>query len=164
MASPSIIECSKLIAKNNLKIAFAESATAGWLASEFSLTEHSGNILLGGIVCYDARTKEQIFGIPKEFIERNTAESAEVTKALADALPKLFDCDIAVAITGLTTPGGSETEDKPVGTMFIHINMPNARYIAHREVFEGGGELIIKKTIERVGELLTDMVEKYGSS
>lgn len=164
MASPSIVECSKLIAKNNFKIALAESATAGWLASEFSLTEQSGNIFLGGIVCYDACTKEQLFGIPKEVIKLYTAESAEVTKALADGLPKFFDCDIAVAITGLTTPGGSETEEKPVGTMFIHINMPDNRYVVHREVFFGSAEQIIKKTTERTGTLLTDMLEKYVDS
>lgn len=164
MASPSIVECSKLIAKNNLKIAFAESATAGWLASEFSLTQDSGKILLGGIVCYDATTKQDILGIPEELIEQCTPESAEVTKAIADALPKLFGCDIAVGVTGLTTPGGSETEDKPVGTMFIHINMPHSRYMAHREIFEGKPEEIIKKTIRRVGTLLTEMVEKHQES
>lgn len=163
MASPSIIECSKLIAKHKLKIAFAESATAGWLASEFSLTEDSGNILLGGIVCYDACTKEDLFGITDEMIMQYTAESAEVTKALADGLTKYFTCDIAVAVTGLTTAGGSETEDKPVGTMFIHINLPNSRYMAHREVFEGSAEQVIKKTIRRVGTLLTEMMEKYDN-
>lgn len=164
MAVASIAECSRLIAKNNLKIAFVESATAGWLTSEFSLTEESGDILLGGLVCYDGCTKEDLFGITQEMINMYTAESAEVTKALADGLTKYFTCDVAVAVTGLPKPGGSETEDKPVGTMFIHINIPNSRYIAHREVFDGSPEQVIKKTIRRVGSLLTELMEKYGDS
>lgn len=150
-----IAACSKLIAQNKLKIAFAESATAGRMASEFSLTEDSGAILLGGIVCYDACTKEDLFGIAKEIIDQYTAESAEVTKLISEGLRKHFDCDIAVGITGLTTPGGSETPDKPVGTMFIHIILPENRYIVHREVFKGTPEKIIKQCTERVASLIT---------
>ncbi len=156
MASRSINQCSKLIADKKYKIAFAESATAGWLASEFSLVPESGKILLGGIVCYDACTKEDLFGITEETIKKYTAESAEVTKMLAEGLTKYFDCDIAVSVTGLTTPGGSETEEKPVGTMFIHIALPENRYIAHREVFKGSPEKIIRQTIKTTGDLITD--------
>lgn len=159
MASDKIIECSKIIAEKKLKIAFAESATAGWLTSEFSLVPDSSKILLGGIICYDACTKQEIFGIDQEFIKEYTPESAEVTKALAQGLNKYFKSDIAVAVTGLTAPGGSETNEKPVGTMFIHILLPDDKYCAHREVFAGNSEEIIKQAIERTGELLTKLVQ-----
>jgi len=160
MASESIIISSRRMAEKGLRIALAESATAGWLASEFSLTPTSGSVLLGGIVCYDACTKEELFDIPNEIIEKYTPESAEVTRLLAERLSKFFKYDIAVAITGLTTPGGSETEDKPVGTMFIHIKLPDNRYCAHREVFEGPPENIISQTIERTGELLIKLINE----
>lgn len=148
------------MAEKGLKIALAESATAGWLASEFSLTPTSGGVLLGGIVCYDACTKEELFDIPNDIIQKFTPESAEVTRLLAERLTKFFKCDIAVAITGLTAAGGSETHDKPVGTMFIHIKLPNNRYCAHREVFEGVPENIISQTIERTGELLIKFIDE----
>ena len=160
MASESIIHCSRLMAEKGLKIAFAESATAGWMASEFSLTEYSGKVLLGGIVCYDACTKEDIFGISMDVIEKYTAESAEITKLLAERLEKFFDADIFVAVTGLTTAGGSETEEKPVGTMFLHIIGPAESYCAHREVFEGSAEEIINQTIDRTGALISEMLSK----
>lgn len=163
MASRYIKQCSKLIAQKKFKIAFAESATAGRLASEFSLTEQSGNILLGGVICYDACTKEDLFGITDDIIQKYTAESEPVTKMLAEGLTKFFDCDIAVGVTGLTTPGGSETEDKPVGTMFIHIVLPENRYIAHREVFTGSPEKIIRQTIKTTGELITEALKKYDN-
>lgn len=159
MASESITLASRRLAEKGLKLALAESASAGWLASEFSLTPTSGNVLLGGIVCYDACTKKELFDIPQEIIDNYTAESAEVTRLLAERLPKFFKCDIAIAITGLTSPGGSETEDKPVGTMFIHITLPENRYCAHREVFEGEAENIIAQAIERTGELLINLLD-----
>ena len=160
MPVKDIIECSKLIADRNLKIAFAESATAGWMASEFSLTPYSGDILLGGIVCYDACIKQELFEVPKRIIDKYTPESAEVTKMLAEGLGKFFKSDIAVAVTGLTTPGGSETPEKPVGTMFIHILLPGRKYCSHREVFTGEPKEIISQAIQRTGQLLTELVER----
>jgi nicotinamide-nucleotide amidase len=159
MATQSIILCSRRIAEKGLKVAVVESATAGRLASEFSLTAHSGQIFLGGLVCYDACTKEELLNIPAEIIEKFTPESAEVTRLMAERLSKFFKSDIAIAITGLTAPGGSETEHKPVGTMFIHIKIPEGRYCAHREVFEGTPEEVIKQAILRTGELLCTLLD-----
>lgn len=159
MASKNIIWCSARIAEKNLKIAVAESATAGWLASEFSLAPESGRIFLGGIVSYDANAKQDLFDIPQEVIDEFTPESAEVTRLLAERLTKYFKCDIAVAVTGLTAHGGSETKEKPVGTMFIHITLPENRYCAHREVFRGTPEDIIGATVERVGELICSLID-----
>jgi nicotinamide-nucleotide amidase len=160
MASENITLCSNRIAEKNLKVAVAESATAGWLASEFALVPESGKIFLGGIVCYDVCVKEDLFDIPKKIIDEFTPESAEVTRLLAEKLNKYFKCDIAIAITGLISPGGSETEEKPVGTMFIHISLPENKYCSHREVFGGTPEDIIAQTIERTGQLLCRLIDE----
>lgn len=161
MATESILESSRLIAQKKLKIAFAESATAGWLGSEFSFVPESGQIFLGGIVCYNVGIKESLFEIPKEVIEKYTAESAEVTQMLAERLPKFFKSDISVAITGLTSPGGSETPEKPVGTMFIYIKLQDKKYSSHQEVFEGNPKEIISQTIHKVGMMLKELLESY---
>lgn len=157
MASENIGKCTPLIAEKKMKIAFIESATAGWLTSEFSLVPESGKILLGGLVCYDASVKQDLFDIPKEVIEKYTAESAEITKMLAERLTKFFKCDIAVAITGLTAPGGSETPEKPVGTMFIHITIQGKNH-PYRENFTGPPEDIISQTIEKTGQHLCELL------
>lgn len=164
MASENITFCSRRIAEKGLKVAIAESATAGRLASEFALTPNSGDIFLGGIVCYDACTKEELFGIPNEIIKQFSAESAEVTRLLAEGLGKYFKCDIGVAVTGLIGPGGSETEDKPIGTMFIHISLPEERYCAHREVFNGKPEEIIAQAVERTGELISACIDNLPAT
>jgi nicotinamide-nucleotide amidase len=157
MPSQKITDCSQLLAEQNLRIAFAESATAGRLAAEFSLTADSGNILVGGLVCYDANLKVEILRVPKELIEFYTPESAEVTKELAERLQTYIPGDIHVAITGLTTPGGSETDEKPVGTIFIHA-MIKGNSVAVREVFEGSAEQIVLQAVDRVAQLLIDEI------
>lgn len=153
MASSTVLECTKMLHDKGLTIAFAESATAGRLASEFALTPYSGGCLKGGLVCYDACVKEDILQISKEMIDTYTAESAEVTREMAMQLRTIIPSDIQVAITGLTTPGGSETEEKPVGTMFAHILIQD-RPVSLRRLYVGAPEQIILSTIDEVAETI----------
>lgn len=113
--------CAEQLAEKQLTVAFIESATAGYLAHRFSLSPFSGDILLGGIVCYDGNIKTKTLGIDQALIDEFTAESMPVTEALAKNATALFDADIIVACTGLLTKGGSETPEKPVGTFFYSI-------------------------------------------
>lgn len=151
--------CGKLIAEKKLTIAFAESATAGKLAFEFSQTSHSGDILKGGLVCYDACIKEDILGVPGEMIEQYTAESAEVTRDMAIRIKKIMDTEISVAITGLTTPGGSERPGKPVGTMFFCI-LVKEEMVERRHVFSGSAKDIINLTIAEIAKTLIQVINK----
>ncbi|TDE14480.1 CinA family protein [Dyadobacter psychrotolerans] len=159
MPSQLVIDCSKIIKEHNLTIAFAESATAGRLASEFSLTPDSGAVLKGGLVCYDACLKEDILMIPKGFVDEFTPESAEVTKEMALRLKKFIESGIQVATTGLPSPGGSETKEKPVGTMFSHILIGESSIAIHR-VFEGTPEEIILQSIDQVAETIMNELKE----
>jgi nicotinamide-nucleotide amidase len=153
MPSQLVKDCSRLLRERELTIAFAESATAGRLASEFSLTPDSGKILQGGVVCYDAFIKEDILKIPADFIKKYSPESAEVTHEMARRLRGLIKSDIYVANTGLTTPGGSETPEKPVGTMFVHV-LYKDNSVSVRKVFEGPPEIIVLQTADLVASTL----------
>lgn len=153
MAENKISICSKLMAEKNLTIAFAESATAGWLCSEFALTEESGKVLKGGIACYDADLKISLLKVPQQLINEFTPESMEVTKEMAYRLPALIPADIHMTVTGLTTSGGSETAEKPVGTMFVFA-LIRGREASFRKVFQGSCEDVIRQTIEAAAELL----------
>ncbi len=155
MPSDILVKCSEVLLNNELTIATAESATAGRLAAEFSLIPNCGKALKGGIISYDAGVKEDILDVSDDLVKRYTPESAEVTEDMANKLQKLIKADIYIAITGLTMPGGSETSEKPVGTMFIHAIM-NGKSIPVREVYEGSPEEVVLQTIDRVAQLIID--------
>lgn len=146
--------CCELLKERELSIAFAESATAGHVMAEFSLVESAGQFLKGGVVCYDAVIKEELLKVPKALISTYTAESAEVTYSLSLGLQHLINADIYVAITGLTSPGGSESEKKPVGTMFFHFLYKDSSK-AYREVFKGDSENVMFKSVEFIAEKLS---------
>lgn len=97
--------------------------------------------------------------MPHQLIESCTPESKEVTQALAKGAARLFNSKVTVAVTGLTTAGGSETPEKPVGTMFISIISPKGSY-EHREMFEGSAEQIVLSTIDKAAQLVTELINK----
>jgi len=150
-------QCCSMLSDSGLTIAFAESATAGKLAYEFSQAENSGNILKGGLVCYDACIKEDILHIPKAFVDEYTPESPEVTREMALKLNEIMGADVIVAVTGLTSPGGSEGPHKPVGTMFYCILVDNKLH-ERRKVFTGNPREIIDLTIEQVVKTLIQVL------
>ncbi|KOP38781.1 CinA family protein [Flavobacterium sp. WLB] len=158
MTSEIIIKCSEAIAAKGWNIAFAESASAGKLSFEFSLSPVSGQILRGGIVCYEVFVKEEIMLVPHDLIETYTPESAEVTSALAERAAVIFNSDITVALTGLTTPGGSENEEKPVGTIFLSIITPMGT-INHREVFTGSPHEILQQAADKTASLIFEKIK-----
>ncbi|UWY27471.1 CinA family protein [Flavobacterium sp. TR2] len=153
MASEKITACCKALIEKNLTISFAESASAGKMCYEFSTVINSGRILIGGIVCYHSSMKEDLLHIPWGTIEQYSAESAEVTKLMAQNFSRYINSDICVGLTGLTTPGGSESESKPVGTIFMHIIF-GEKEIAKRFEFKGTPEAIIDQAIDVAADLI----------
>lgn len=153
MPSQIVKQCSKALADRELTVAFAESATAGRLSAEFSMCPESGSVLKGSLVCYDAAVKEGILHVPKDMLLHFTPESAEVTRELAERLQRFIPADLHIAVTGLTCPGGSETPEKPVGTMFVHLFM-QGKSIGVREVFTGAPEEVVMQCIDRTAALI----------
>jgi nicotinamide-nucleotide amidase len=153
MPSQIVLKCSKALAEKKLTLAFAESVTSGRMAAEFALCPESGSVLRGGLVCYDAFLKETILHVPKDMLRTFTPESAEVTKELAERLQNFIPADIHVGVTGLATPGGSETEEKPVGTIFLHIYM-KGKSVAGRRVCKGNPEEVILAAVDFAAEML----------
>ena len=159
MASKMLEQCTQLLDEKKLKIAFVESATAGRLAAEFSMTEKGGDCLLGSLVCYDACIKQELLKVPKALIDQFTPESAEVTEAIAKSLKQYFEADVIVGVTGLASSGGSETPQKPVGTMFFHFIIQDQSH-THREVFTGSAEEIILQAIDRIAQLTMQFINQ----
>ncbi|HJF28121.1 CinA family protein [Acinetobacter bohemicus] len=116
--------CCELLEEKEIKIAFIESASSGYLTSQFSICKGEGaETLLGGLVCYDVGVKVSVLGLSQDLINSYTAESMPVTVALAQAGKKMFqNADWVIACTGLLKPGGSATPEKPEGTFFIAID------------------------------------------
>ena len=152
--------CAKLLADKGLTVVFIESATAGYLAHRFSVSPYSGDVLMGGLVCYDVAIKKKVLKVSSQLIDECTPESLEVTRELVIKSQKMFEADLHVACTGLLKSGGSETKEKPVGSFFYCIGYKGEIY-DFRRLCHGVPEqklrsiysLICKSIIEVVNQL-----------
>jgi nicotinamide-nucleotide amidase len=149
-----------------LTLAFAESMTAGLLVNEFSKVNGASDILKGSLVTYHPELKIQLLDVDPESIDKFTPESKEVTTEMVKGLVKQIPVDIAVAVTGLASDGGSESEEKPVGTVFISVLFKNSLH-EFKTVFNHDGTKqkaekeneIMQKTVDYVFEKLKELYE-----
>ncbi len=155
MPAKSVIACCHTILAKDLTIAFVESATTGKLIYDFTSVPDCGQIVKGSIVCYDRSVKENLLKVPSQIIDKYSAESPEVTQLLAEGAKELIQADIIVSVTGLTSPGGSETDTKPVGTMFVHAIIKDKAWKTSL-FFEGTPDEIVEQTIDAIASLLLE--------
>ena len=160
MTQNEITELVTNLKDNNLTIAFAESCTAGLLASEFVKAKGSSDVLKGSLVVYQPEVKMKLLDVRKETLEMYTAESQQVTNEMVMGLKKLLDAEISVAVTGLAGGGGSETDEKPIGTVFVSF-LYDGKAEEFREVFDGNTQAIRKKTVDYIFEKLKGVLEQH---
>ncbi len=142
-------KCFTVLFDKELTIAFAESVTVGALSYRFGLMPQIGKIYKGSLVCYDGQIKEKYLGVTRQMIEEYTPESAEVTLQMVKGLRDFFNADISVAVTGLSNSGGSESESKPVGTVFFNI-LFKGKFHPFRKLYTGSPKEIIDKAVEDI--------------
>ncbi len=144
--------------EKELTVAFAESMTCGLAAHKLSTVKGVADVLSGSIVCYTPDVKMKLLRVKKDVICKNTCESQEVTDALAVNLTKLIKADIYGAITGLASEGGSESREKPVGTVFFSVLYKNKQHRL-RKLFRGTPSEIKEKACEALYKFLLHVVE-----
>ena len=139
----------------NLTIAFAQSMTAGLLVNEFSKANGASKVLKGSIVTYHPELKIRLLSVDPSTIAKYTPESQEVTTEMVKGLLKIIFADIAIAVTGLASEVGSESEEKPVGTVFISILFQNNLF-EFKTVFDFDGNNSVE---ERQKEIMNKTVD-----
>lgn len=95
------------------KIATAESCTGGLIFASLTEIAGSSDVMDRGFITYSNAAKTDMLGIDPAMIDRHGAVSEEVAVAMAEGARVRSGATIAVAVTGIAGPGGSE--HKPEG-------------------------------------------------
>lgn len=143
--------------EKNLSLALAESVTCGLAAHLLAGVPGTSEVLHGSIICYTPEVKTGLMRVPETLIERYSCESMEVTEALVKKLPKLIRADIYAAITGLASEGGSESPEKPVGTVFLVICYKR-KLFRQKKVFRGSPLSIRKKACFELYRMILEKI------
>lgn len=96
-----------------MRIATAESCTGGMVAAALTDIAGSSAVFDRGFVTYSNHAKEQMIGVSPETLQAHGAVSEQVAHEMAKGALEHSDADLAVSITGIAGPGGSDF--KPEG-------------------------------------------------
>lgn len=91
----------------------AESCTGGMVMAALTDIAGSSAVVDRGFVTYTNAAKEQMLGVRPETLAAHGAVSEQVAREMAEGALAHSDAQVAVAITGIAGPGGSE--HKPEG-------------------------------------------------
>jgi nicotinamide-nucleotide amidase len=147
-----------------VRLATAESCTAGRLSTLLADAPGGGEQFYGGFVTYTKENKIATLGVPRELIAAYTAVSRPVAEAMATGALDRCPADMVIAITGVAGPEPDE-DGNPVGLMHIATAV-RGRCMRHRSQTcrEGGRDDTRTRAMYAALELADQMLEEMGSS
>jgi nicotinamide-nucleotide amidase len=95
------------------RIVTAESCTGGLLAGALTDIAGSSDVFDRGFVTYSNEAKEDMLGVSGDTLARFGAVSEQVAREMAEGALRGSAADLAISITGIAGPGGSD--HKPEG-------------------------------------------------
>ena len=110
VASPNLLG---LLRRRGWTVTCAESCTGGMVAAAITDVAGSSEIFERGFVTYSNAAKQELLGVSSEALEAHGAVSEEVAAEMATGAREAAGADVAVSISGIAGPGGSD--HKPEG-------------------------------------------------
>ena len=116
---------SVLALKLNSKIVSAESCTAGLLSASLTEIPGSSAFFEQDYITYSNNSKTSVLGVENKTLKKYGAVSEQVAKQMAKGALKRSNSTIAISITGIAGPGGSDY--KPEGLVCFAVTKKNGK-------------------------------------
>ena len=139
----------------NLKLATAESCTAGMLSERITEIPGASEVFEMGVTAYANYVKVQALGVDPEIIEKKGAVSDDVAAQMAMGIRAMCGADIGVGITGVAGPG--QSEGKPSGLVYVAV--ADSKNIYVRKIVSRGTDRDTTRILATSTAL--DMVRRY---
>jgi len=111
-----------LARQRGVTVATAESCTGGMIAAALTDPPGASEMFDRGFVTYSNNAKIAMLGVRAETLEAHGAVSEPVAREMAEGARQASDADLAVSVTGVAGPGG--TEAKPEGMVCFGVAGP----------------------------------------
>ena len=146
--------------KAGVKIATAESCTGGMIAAAITDIAGSSAVFDRGFVTYSNAAKQAMLGVRTDTLAQHGAVSEEVAHEMAEGALARSEAGLAVAVTGIAGPGGSEF--KPEGRVcFAPALTGQPTHVETVEFGAIGRANVRRATVEKA---LTLMVQALGAA
>lgn len=114
-------EVGEALKAQGLMLATAESCTGGWVAEAVTSVAGSSAWFERGFVTYSNAAKREMLGVQAGTLEAFGAVSEQVAREMAEGALRHSAAGMAVSVTGIAGPGGSEF--KPEGRVCFGLAM-----------------------------------------
>lgn len=152
------ISTGRLLAKERLTIACAESCTGGLLTSRLTDVAGSSAYVKGSVVSYSNEIKERLVGVKSDTLAGYGAVSEQTAGEMAEGIRRAIGADIGVGVTGIAGPDGG-TPQKPVGLVYIAVAGAQGTVIRENRFKGTRGEIKLQTT-----ETALEMIKNYISA
>jgi nicotinamide-nucleotide amidase len=119
-----------------VRLATAESCTGGLIVAALTAIAGASDVVDRAFVTYSNEAKTDLVGVPADMIARHGAVSEEVVRAMAEGALARSRAGIAIAVTGVTGPGGGSAE-KPVGLVCFGLAQRGREVASEGRIFPG---------------------------
>lgn len=134
-------------------IATAESCTGGMISAAITDIAGSSAVFDRGFVTYTNAAKRAMLGVRAETLATHGAVSEEVAREMAEGALAHSDSGLAVSVTGIAGPGGSEF--KPEGRVCFGLAAAGQPTLTETVEFGAIGRAKVRRaTVERALALL----------
>ena len=149
----------RLLKEKGLKVSFAESCTGGMLSAAVTSVDGASEVLDMSIVTYANWAKIKYTDVTEEVLEDITkgAVSEQTASMMAAGIRKTSGADVGVGVTGIAGPGGGSPR-KPVGTIYIAIDLENSHTVRHFS-FTGNRNEVRTQTTEQALLMLVNCIK-----
>ena len=148
----------ELLVANKLTVSTVESLTGGLLAGRIINVPGVSDIYKAGFITYSNKAKRKLAGVSRKTIDKFGAVSEQTAREMSKGSANLYKADVVAAVTG--NAGPDESEGKPVGLVYIGVNV--AGKITVREYhFDGNRAEIRGKTVTAALVLMRECILEY---
>ena len=142
-----------------IKLALAESCTAGLISSMLAGTSGASSVLWGSFVCYTKEAKISMLGLDCRALDEYGLVSGETAAAMAAAAVEKSGANLGAAVTGLAGPDG-DGSGVPVGTVWIAATAGEAT-MAREFKFKGSRNIVRLRAVIEVFESIKTILKGY---
>lgn len=154
----SVADLLNLCRAKGLRIATAESCTGGMVGARLTDLPGSSDVVECGFITYSNAAKVEMLGVAVGTLAAHGAVSEEVAAEMARGAVTRSLADIAVSITGIAGPGGSE--HKPEGRVCFAITRDRWMRTETVEFGSPGRAIVRDAAAEHAITLLKEAAER----
>ena len=148
----SLVQAARI---RGLRIATAESLTAGLVSAAIASIPGASAVLTGGVVSYATATKHDLLGLPADLLDH--VVSPRVAEAMASSVARLLGADVGLATTGVAGP--ESLDGKPPGTVWIAVALRRGPVVRSQLLTLAGDRADVRSgSVAAVLELATAVI------